>query len=106
MITFSFQISESRFINEWAEAFCEWLNEASKCMANNGDTVEDVDEFILEQFSQFIDTRFIWHEDQWQLLQEYYTPQELNEDALNNAYMMLEQEITSLIEWTDGDSER
>ena len=97
MITFSFQISESRFINEWAEAFCEWLNEAS-----NGDTVEDVDEFILEQFSEFIDTRFIWHEDQWQLLQEYYTPQELNEDALNNAYMMLEQEITSLIEIVDN----
>ena len=102
MITFSFQISESRFINEWAEAFCEWLNDASKCMANNGDTVEDVDEFIIEQFSEFIDTNFIWHEDQWQLLQEYYTPQDLNDDSLNNAYLMLENDVTSRIEIVDN----
>lgn len=62
---------------------------------------QELSEIIFEE----LDSKLIYYADQWKMLQEYFTPQDLNENSFNEAFELLFNDVISMIEEEESEEE-
>lgn len=55
-------------------------------------------DLLTEEIMHCIDEELIYYTDQWSILQEFFTPNELNENSLNEAFELVYNDIFSILE--------